>query len=103
MSVEMRSSSSDSEASDCVRNVQSAYIRSRDERHETDESHSYKRKLGDLMFNANFEGGNLGYIEQIDQFNYDLMVRPDVANPRHRLWFNFTVGNQLPNQVWKQT
>lgn len=95
----MRSSSSDSCGSDRVQNVHSLFIRSRDEKHEIDESYSYKKRLGDLMFNANFEGANLGCVVQIDKYNYDLMIRPDVANPRHRLWFNFTVANQLPNQV----
>lgn len=95
----MPSSSSDSDAGEKVKNVQSFLIRSRDGQQELDENCAYKRKLGDLIFDANFEGGNLGFVEQIDQYDYDLMVRPDVANLNHRLWFNFKVSNQRPNQV----
>lgn len=100
---EMNSSSSDSDTSERVCNLHSVLVKSK-ERNLTQASsesysgQSYKRKLGDLIFNASFEGGNLGFVERIDQYNYDLMVRPDVANPRHRLWFNFTVSNQLPSQ-----
>lgn len=95
------SSSSSTESSDNderVHNIQSLLIKSQDSQRELDPNYAYKQKLGDLIFNANFEGGNLGFVEQIDQFDYDLMVRPDVANPRFRLWFNFTVSNQRPNQ-----
>ena len=28
-----------------------------------------------------------------------MYVRPDVANPRHRVWFNFTVENVRADQV----
>lgn len=97
----MQSSSSDSDSSEKVQNVRSLYIKYYPDgmQKNVDESYSYKRKLGDLIFDACYEGGNLGFVEQVDQFSYDLMVRPDLTNPRHRLWFNFTVSNQLPNQV----
>ena len=92
-------SSSDSDACERARNVNSVLIKSKDSNQETDTNYAYKRKLGDLIFNANFEAGNLGYVERINLFDYELMVRPDIANPRYCLWFNFTVSNQLPNQV----
>lgn len=96
----MESSSSDSSNDDGekVKNIQSMLIKSRDSQQELDWNYAYKRKLGDLIFDANFEGGNLGYVEQVDQYDYDLMVRPDVSNPRYRIWFNFTVSNQKPSQ-----
>lgn len=97
----MRSSSSDSDAGERVENVRSVLVKSKGGQLEADENYAYKRKLGDLIFNANFEAGNLGYVEQVDEYSYDLMVRPDVANPRYRLWFNFTVTNQRPDQVSK--
>lgn len=92
-------SSSDSDTSERNHNVNSLSMRSSSDRYEGDESYSFKRKLGDLVFDANFEGGNLGHVEQVDRYTYEMIVRPDVSNPRHRLWFNFTVCNQLPNQV----
>lgn len=95
----MTSSSSDSDNGERIKNVQSLLIKSKQNQQESGENVAYKQKLGDLIFNAHFEGGNLGYVERVDEYEYDLMVRPDVANPRHRLWFNFTVSNQAPNQV----
>lgn len=95
----MSSSSSDSDGGERIKNVQSFLVKSKVGQEAANENYAYKQKLGDLIFNANFEGGNLGCVEQIDLYEYDLMVRPDIANPRHRLWFNFTVSNQHPNQV----
>lgn len=95
----IKSSSSDSELGENFRNVSKLLTKSRSDQQEKIENYAYKRSLGDLIFNANFESGNLGLIEQVDRYEYDLMVRPDVANARHRLWFNFTVSNQRPNQV----
>lgn len=96
MSDQTNSDSSDN--GERVGNVRNLLIKSRDSQRELDENYAYKQKLGDLIFDASFEGANLGLVEQVDQYDFDLMVRPDVANARHRVWFNFTVSNQRPSQ-----
>ncbi len=55
-------------------------------------------KQGHLIFNSSFESGNLGRVDYISDFEYDLFIRPDTCNPRLRVWFNFTVSNTLPGQ-----
>ncbi|XP_064386346.1 cytosolic carboxypeptidase 6-like isoform X2 [Halichondria panicea] len=57
---------------------------------------SYKK--GNLIFDACFEGGNLGRVDLINDFEYDLFIRPDTCNPRFRMWFNFTVSNVKSDQ-----
>ena len=62
--------------------------------------HSGKAKKGHLCFDAIFEAGigfvkydlnnnscsqgNLGRVDWINEFEYDLFVRPDTCNPRYR-------------------
>ncbi|XP_024085692.1 cytosolic carboxypeptidase 6 [Cimex lectularius] len=60
--------------------------------------HSGKAKKGHLCFDASFETGNLGFVDLISQYEYDLFIRPDTCNPRVRLWFNFTVDNTKADQ-----
>ncbi|XP_063220353.1 cytosolic carboxypeptidase 6 [Bacillus rossius redtenbacheri] len=55
--------------------------------------HSGKAKRGHLCFDASFETGNLGRVDLVSEFEYDLSIRPDTCNPRFRLWFNFSVDN----------
>ncbi|XP_055580180.1 cytosolic carboxypeptidase 6 isoform X5 [Falco cherrug] len=55
-------------------------------------------KKGHLIFDACFESGNLGRVDHITQFEYDLFIRPDTCNPRFRVWFNFTVENVKESQ-----
>jgi len=58
-------------------------------------------KKGHLIFDACFESGNLGRVDQVSEFEYDLFIRPDTCNPRFRVWFNFTVENVKESQVRK--
>ncbi|XP_065378952.1 BEN domain-containing protein 5 isoform X2 [Macaca fascicularis] len=55
-------------------------------------------KKGHLLFDACFESGNLGRVDQVSEFEYDLFIRPDTCNPRFRVWFNFTVENVKESQ-----
>eukprot|EP00794_Sanderia_malayensis_P004624 gene4624-5231_t len=55
-------------------------------------------KPGHLVFNSAFESGNLGRVDYISAFEYDLFIRPDTCNSRLRVWFNFTVSNAVPGQ-----
>lgn len=43
--------------------------------------------------------GNLGRVDLISEYEYDLFIRPDTCNPRFRLWFNFIVDNIRIDQV----
>ena len=60
--------------------------------------HTGRAKKGHLIFDAAFESGNLGRVDRINDFEYDLFVRPDLANPRFRFWFNFTIENVQEGQ-----
>lgn len=46
--------------------------------------------------------GNLGRVDYISDFEYDLFIRPDTCNSRFRIWFNFTVENVKQEQVTYQ-
>ncbi|KAI9204182.1 cytosolic carboxypeptidase 6 [Polychytrium aggregatum] len=52
----------------------------------------------DLIFRDNFESGNLGTVEVISEWEFDISIRPDTSNDRHRVWFYFSVENAKPNQ-----
>ena len=43
--------------------------------------------------------GNLGRVDYVSEFEYDLYIRSDSCNPRHRFWFNFTIDNVRLDQV----
>ncbi|KAK6618515.1 hypothetical protein RUM43_013708 [Polyplax serrata] len=60
--------------------------------------HSGKAKRGHLCFDASYETGNLGRVDLISEFEYDLFIRPDTCNPRARQWFNFSVDNTKVDQ-----
>lgn len=60
--------------------------------------HSGKAKKGHICFDATFEAGNLGRVDLISEFEYDLFIRPDTCGPRLRMWFNFTVDNVKADQ-----
>ncbi|XP_013409059.1 cytosolic carboxypeptidase 6 isoform X2 [Lingula anatina] len=60
--------------------------------------YSGRPKKGHLIFDACFESGNLGRVDFITDYEYDLFIRPDTCNPRFRVWFNFTVENVKADQ-----
>ncbi|KAK3912163.1 Cytosolic carboxypeptidase 6 [Frankliniella fusca] len=89
--------------------------------------HSGKAKKGHLCFDAAFETGetaawsglvrpgparpgpedlaihsNLGRVDLVNEYEYDLFIRPDTCNPRFRIWFHFTVDNIRLDQVGKR-
>ena len=101
----MDSSSDDSDTFESSKNVRFFLVKSRQSRETRGEAddYAYKRQLGDLIFDAHFESGNLGHVENVDSYEYDLMVRPDVAHAQHRVWFNFKVSNQREDQVSRLT
>lgn len=84
------SESEDSEAEGGLGNVNKLVIRP--------PGHSGKAKKGHLCFDASFETGNLGRVDLVSEFEYDLFIRPDTCSPRLRLWFNFTVDNVRVDQ-----
>lgn len=43
--------------------------------------------------------GNLGEVTQLSECEYDIKIRPDTNNNRHRLWFYFSVHTTLCQQV----
>ena len=40
-----------------------------------------------------------GSVEQLNEFEYDLKIRPDMNNPKYRLWFYFSVKNARAKQT----
>ena len=54
-----------------------------------------------FKFSTHLITGNLGRVDYISEFEYDLFIRPDTCNPRYRVWFNFTVENVKADQVRK--
>jgi len=53
-----------------------------------------------LNFDASFESGNLADVKLVSSvpLEYDLHIRPDTLNARHRVWFFFSVNNVRRNQ-----
>lgn len=49
-----------------------------------------------LIFDSSFESGNLGKVERLSEFEYDLYINPDTLNVRYRLWFYFSVQSPSP-------
>ena len=57
---------------------------------------------GRLQFDASFESGNLAEARLVTEApnapEYDLYIRPDTMNERHRVWFFFSVSNARRSQ-----
>ena len=53
---------------------------------------------GSLVLGCNFECGNLGSYKMINNNEYEISIRPDTNNPKHRLWFYYSVSNAKADQ-----
>ncbi|XP_044733780.1 cytosolic carboxypeptidase 6 [Chrysoperla carnea] len=89
-SMYQREDSEDSDGEGGLGNVNRVLIRPPE--------HTGKAKKGHLCFDASFECGNLGRVDLISEYEYDLFIRPDTCSPRYRIWFNFTVDNYKQEQ-----
>lgn len=56
---------------------------------------------GRLVFNAQFECGNLRKAIQIRDFEYDLILSPDINTNHHHQWFYFEVSNMLADTSYR--
>jgi murein tripeptide amidase MpaA len=51
-----------------------------------------------LVFDCNFESGSLGQVTKVNDFEYELCLRPDTNNAKYRLWFYFSVKKARAKQ-----
>ena len=46
-----------------------------------------------LVFESRFEGGNLHRAVKVYEYEYDLILRPDINTRSHAQWFFFSISN----------
>lgn len=44
-----------------------------------------------IVFDSNFEGGNLDLVLKVNESVYDLFMRVDSNTKGHTSWYNFTI------------
>ncbi|XP_041369383.1 cytosolic carboxypeptidase 1-like [Gigantopelta aegis] len=54
-----------------------------------------------LRFNSQFECGNLRKVIQVREFEYDLILNPDVNTNHHHQWFYFEVSNMIADVPYR--
>ena len=54
---------------------------------------NYISKINSLLFDSNFESGNLDCVIKINENEYDLFMRVDSNTKGHTSWFYFAVNN----------
>ena len=54
-----------------------------------------------LVLNSRFESGNLRRAIKVYDYEYDLILRPDLNTRGHTQWFYFSVSNTRRNQSYK--
>ena len=54
-----------------------------------------------LLFESRFEGGNLCRAIQVYEFEYDLVLRPDINTNRHTQWYYFRISNTRAGYSYK--
>eukprot|EP01061_Rhynchopus_euleeides_P011882 TRINITY_DN21481_c0_g1_i1.p1 TRINITY_DN21481_c0_g1~~TRINITY_DN21481_c0_g1_i1.p1 ORF type:complete len:441 (+),score=138.19 TRINITY_DN21481_c0_g1_i1:172-1494(+) len=45
-----------------------------------------------MRFDCSFESGNVGKVQALSEFEFDVSVRPDTNNPHYRVWYYFSVS-----------
>lgn len=58
----------------------------------------YKNDSCRLSGHLYLDSGNIGGVVQLSEYEYDIKIRPDTNNNRHRLWFFFSASNITNNQ-----
>mmetsp|Transcript_66797 Transcript_66797/g.111893 ORF Transcript_66797/g.111893 Transcript_66797/m.111893 type:complete len:439 (-) Transcript_66797:1599-2915(-) len=51
-----------------------------------------------MIFDCSFESGNIGKVQSVNDFEYDIQIRADTNNPHYRVWFYFSVSNVVAGQ-----
>ena len=54
--------------------------------------------INDVLFDCNFESGNIGDIIKTKNNEYDIQIRGDNANKKHSIWFYFRIKNAIKSQ-----
>ncbi|ESP05203.1 hypothetical protein LOTGIDRAFT_208161 [Lottia gigantea] len=54
-----------------------------------------------LIFNAQFESANLRRVIQVREFEYDLILNPDINTNHHHQWFYFQVSNMIADVPYR--
>ncbi|XP_071096549.1 cytosolic carboxypeptidase 1-like [Haliotis cracherodii] len=54
-----------------------------------------------LRFNSQFESGNLRKVIQVREYEYDLILNPDVNTNHHHQWFYFEVSNMVADMPYR--
>ncbi|CAF1561770.1 unnamed protein product, partial [Didymodactylos carnosus] len=54
-----------------------------------------------LIFESRFEGGNLRQVKRVGQFEYELVLRPDLYTRRHTQWYYFRIQNMIAKITYR--
>jgi hypothetical protein len=54
-----------------------------------------------LIFESRFESGNLRRAIQVYEYEYDLILRPDINTRGHTQWYYFRIQNMIPGRMYK--
>lgn len=54
-----------------------------------------------LIFESRFESGNLRRAIQVYEYEYDLILRPDINTRGHTQWYYFRIENMIPGRMYK--
>ncbi|CAF3438790.1 unnamed protein product [Rotaria socialis] len=63
--------------------------------------HENEQMCPPLIFESRFEGGNLRQVKRVGQFEYELILRPDLYTRRHTQWYYFRVQNMIANITYR--